>query len=217
MWHGECFFDLRSKEVIAMLNSNIYPKIDLNTYQKKIQLKDGSSITLRPMVAEDKDALYDFFKAVSPDDARFLRDDVSSALLVEKWANNLDYGKTLPILAIKDGKIIADATINRRRSGWKWHLGTVRVFVHQDYRKIGLGHRMIEELADVAYKLGLEKLLVEIPDHETSAINAFTRAGFYRAAHIPNMVKDRDSMPVDVVVMIKDIKPAHDEAYEYDF
>jgi GNAT superfamily N-acetyltransferase len=200
-----------------MLDSTIYPQIDLNTYQKETQLKDGTKIHLRPMLPRDKDALFAFFKAVPSEDARFLRDDVTSILLVEKWANNLDYNKTLPILAIRDGEIIADATINRRRSGWKWHLGTVRVFVHRDYRHVGLGHLMIEELADIAYKLGIEKLLAEIPELNASAINAFTRAGFYRAAVIPNLVKDRDNMPVDVVVMMKDIKPAHDETYDYDF
>jgi L-amino acid N-acyltransferase YncA len=200
-----------------MLDSTIYPKIDLNTYHKETHLKDGTKIILRPMVAGDKEALFQFFKAVPAEDARYLRDDVSSTLLVEKWANNLDYEKTLPILALKEDRIIADATINRRRSGWKRHLGTVRIFVHNDYRGVGLGHLVIEELSEVAYKLGLEKLVVEVPDLSTAAINAFTKAGFYRAAVLPNMVKDRDSMPVDVVVMMKDIKPAHDEAYDYDF
>ena len=200
-----------------MLDSTMYPQIDLNTYQRETQLKDGTKILLRPMVAKDKDALYEFFKEVPSEDARFLRDDVSSILLVEKWVKNLDYSRTLPILAIRAGKIIADATINRRRSGWKWHLGTVRVFVHKDYRNMGLGHLMIIELADIAYKLGLEKLLAEIPDLNASAIDAFSRAGFYRAAVIPNLVKDRDNMPVDVVVMMKDIKPAHDDTYDYDF
>ena len=200
-----------------MLDSTIYPKIDLKTYQKETHLKDGTRILLRPMVASDQDALHEFFKEVPAEDARHLREDVASKLLVEKWAKNLDYDKTLPILAFREGSIIADATINRRRSGWKWHLGTVRVFVHKDYRDVGLGHLMIEEVSEIAYKLGLEKLLVEIPDHNTAALNAFTRAGYYRAALIPNMVKDRDSMPVDVVVMIKDIKPAHDDTYEYDF
>ncbi|HIJ75587.1 MAG TPA: GNAT family N-acetyltransferase [Deltaproteobacteria bacterium] len=200
-----------------MLDTTIYPEIDLNTYRKEARLKDGAKILLRPMVAEDQGALYEFFQAVSKEDARLLRDDVQSTLLIEKWAKNLDYDRTLPILAIKEGKIIADATINRRRSGWKWHLGTVRVFVHKDYRNVGLGHLMIEELADMAYKLGIEKLLAEIPDISTSAINAFTRAGFYRAAVIPNMAKDRDNMPMDVVVMMKDIKPAKDDTYDYDF
>lgn len=200
-----------------MLDTSIYPDIDLNTYQKEVALEDGTKILLRPMVPEDKDALYEFFKEVPRDDTRALRDDVSNILLVEKWAKNLDYSRTLPILALKGKQIIADATINRRRSGWKWHLGTVRVFVHKDFRNHGLGRLMIEELADIAYKLELEKLLAEVPDVNFSAIKAFTRAGFYRAALIPNLVKDRENMPLDVVVMIKDIKPAYDDAYEYDF
>jgi ribosomal protein S18 acetylase RimI-like enzyme len=190
---------------------------DLNTYQKEAKLKDGTKVLLRPMVSEDQDALYTFFKGVPKEDARYLRDDVASRLIVEEWAKNLDYAKTLPVLALKDSNIIADATLNRRRFGWKWHLGTVRLFVHRDYRKVGLGQLMIEEIADIAYKLELEKLIAEVPDINISAINAFAKAGFYRAATIPNLVKDRENRPLDVVVMIKDIRPARDETYEYDF
>jgi len=190
---------------------------DLNTYKKEAKLKDGTKILLRPMVAEDQDALYTFFKSVPKEDARYLRDDVASRLIVEEWTKNLDYTRTLPVLALKNGTVIADATLNRRRYGWKWHLGTVRLFVHKDYRKVGLGQLMIKEIADIAFKLELEKLIAEVPDVNISAINAFTKAGFYRAATIPNLVKDRENRPLDVVVMIKDIRPARDETYEYDF
>jgi RimJ/RimL family protein N-acetyltransferase len=190
---------------------------DLNTYKKEAKLKDGTKILLRPMVAEDQDVLYTFFKSVPKEDARYLRDDVASRLIVEEWTKNLDYTRTLPVLAFKNGIVIADATLNRRRYGWKWHLGTVRLFVHGDYRKVGLGQLMIKEIADIAFKLELEKLIAEVPDVNISAINAFTKAGFYRAATIPNLVKDRENRPLDVVVMIKDIRPARDETYEYDF
>ena len=152
-----------------MLDESTYPKININTYQKETELKNGTKLLLRPMVAEDQDALYEFFKEIPREDARYLRDDVSSRLLVEKWAKNLDYEKTLPILAIKDDAIIGNATINRRRFGWKWHLGTVRIFVHKEYRDVGLGRLMIDELVDIAYKLGIEKLIVEIPDLSTAA------------------------------------------------
>jgi L-amino acid N-acyltransferase YncA len=205
------------KEVIFMLDETIYPKIDLNTYQKEVKLKDGTKILLRPMVLKDQEALYGFFKAVSEEEARYLRDDVKSRLLIESWAKNLDYSRTLPILAIKDDIVIADATINRRRSGWKWHIGTVRIFVHKDYRNRGLGELMVDELARIAYRLGIEKLILEIPDTSVATINAFTKAGFHRAALIPNMAKDRQNMPVDLAVMMKDIKPPLDESYEYDF
>jgi GNAT superfamily N-acetyltransferase len=169
------------------------------------------------MVSEDQNALYEFFKGVSEEEARYLRHDVKSRLLVESWAKNLDYNKTLPILAIKDNLIIGDATINRRQFGWKWHLGTVRIFVHKDYRNLGLGELMVDELARIAYGLGIEKLILEIPDTNTAVINTFTKVGFHRAAVIPNMVKDRQNMPVDLAVMMKDIKPPLDESYEYDF
>jgi len=190
---------------------------DINTYRKEATLKDGTKVLLRPMVAEDQDALYEFFKGVPKEDSRYLRDDVASRLLVEKWAKNLNYTKTLPILAVKNGDIVADATINRRRSGWKWHLGTVRMFVHKDFRKVGLGRLMIEEVCQIAFKLELEKLIVEIPDINKAAINAFNKNGFSRVAVIPNLVKDRENRPLDVVVMTKDIKPARDEEYDYDF
>jgi L-amino acid N-acyltransferase YncA len=190
---------------------------DINNYRKEVTLKDGTKILLRAMVAEDQDALFEFFKAVPREDSRYLRDDVASRLLVEKWAKNLDYTKTLPILAIKNGTIIADATINRRRAGWKWHLGTVRIFVHKDFRKVGLGRMMIEEVCQIAYKLELEKLIVEIPDINTAAISAFDKTGFSRVAVIPNLVKDRENRSLDVVVMTKDIKPAYDDKYDYDF
>ena len=190
------------------------PLVDLQKYQKEARLKDETKVLLRPMVAEDRDALYEFFKAVPTEEVRYLRDDVSSRAVVGRWAENLDYARTLPILAVKNGDIIADATLNRRRSGWKWHLGTVRVFVHKDFRRVGLGHLMIEEIVRVAEKLELEKLIVEIPDVNAPAINAFRKAGFYRTAVIPGLVKDRENQPVDVVVMIRDLKPRYD--YEYD-
>ena len=200
-----------------MLARDIYPKIDLNTYHKEVSLKDGTKILLRPMAATDKDALYEFFKAVSEEEARYLRDDVKSRLLIESWAKNLDYNRTLPILALKGDLIIGDATINRRQFGWKWHLGTVRIFVHNEYRNLGLGEIMVGELIQIAYKLGIEKLVLEIPDTNTAVINTFTKAGFHRAALIPNMVKDRQNMPVDLAVMMRDIKPPLDESYDYDF
>jgi RimJ/RimL family protein N-acetyltransferase len=200
-----------------MLARDMYPKIDLNTYHKEVSLKNGTKILLRPMAATDKDALYEFFKAVSEEEARYLRDDVKSRLLIESWAKNLDYSRTLPILALKGDLIIGDATINRRQFGWKWHLGTVRIFVHNEYRNLGLGEIMVGELVQIAYKLGIEKLVLEIPDTNTAVINTFTKVGFHRAALIPNMVKDRQNMPVDLAVMMRDIKPPLDESYDYDF
>ena len=191
--------------------------LDLKKYQKEVSLKDGTKILLRPMVAEDKDALYEFFKGVPREEVRYLRDDVGGKTVVENWAANIDYTKTLPLLAVKNDTVIADITLNRRRFGWKWHLGSVRVFVHRDYRNVGLGQLMIKEIAILAHSLGLEKLVAELPEMNAPAISAFNKAGFHRVAFLPNFVKDRENRPVDLVIMVNDIKPAHDEDYDYEF
>lgn len=104
-----------------------------------------------------------------------------------------------------------------RSTPWKWHLGTVRIFVHKDYRDAGLESLMLHELSRIAYRLGIKKLIAEIPEVKESTLISFKKAGFFVEASIPNLVKDRKNMPVDIVVMMKNIKPAHDDEYDYDF
>ena len=85
--------------------------VDLNKYQKEVKLRDGTKVLIRPMVAGDKDALYEFFKQVPREEVRYLRDDVGSREIVENWAAKLDYAKTLPIVALKDDSPIAHVHI----------------------------------------------------------------------------------------------------------
>ena len=63
--------------------------VDLNKYQKEAQLKDGTKVLLRPMVAEDNEALYEFFKAVPREEARYLRDDVKRDYLLKNGQTTL--------------------------------------------------------------------------------------------------------------------------------
>ena len=72
----------------------------LDEYPKSITLKDGSSVTLRPMVKQDEKALLDFFGSLSKADMLYLRDDVANANVIKNWANNIDYDRVLPILEI---------------------------------------------------------------------------------------------------------------------
>lgn len=76
---------------------------------------------------------------------------------------------------------------------------------------------ILQELSHIAYRIGIEKLVAEIPEVNESALITFKKEGFNLEACIPNMVKDRENMPMDLVVMIKNIKPPHDESYDYDF
>jgi len=168
------------------------------------------------MIADDKDALYDFFNLVPPDEILYLRDDVHNRAVMEKWAQKLDYSRILPLVALKDGMIVGEIILYRRPFGWKRHLGDIRLFVHKDFRKVGLGSLMIEEVVDIAFDLGLKKLLAEVPAHNRAAMNACRRAGFRRAAVIPDLVMDSHDQFVDMVIMIRDLELAtEDEIYHF--
>lgn len=73
-----------------------YPMADK---QASFATDRGEEVTMRPMMKSDRDALSDFFRRV-PDEARlYLKDDVTPASVVSQWVANLDYCRTLPILA----------------------------------------------------------------------------------------------------------------------
>nr|MDA8121171.1 GNAT family N-acetyltransferase [Deltaproteobacteria bacterium] len=129
--------------------------IPLDRYPKEIALRNGTRVTFRPMVREDVDLLWDFFRRIPVEDKTFLREDVDRREEVERMAHALDYGTVLPILALSDGRVVGDATLHRNVTGWKQRVGWVRILIAQDFRHRGLGTVMIRELRHLGEKASL--------------------------------------------------------------
>jgi len=179
-------------------------------FRKEGILKDGTRVILRPMVREDRDKLIDFFSRVADEDRQFLRNNVRDPKVIETWVNNIDYHKVFPLLAEVDDKIIGDATLHMRRSGWKRHLGNVRVVVAKEYQRRGLGTLLINEIAELATEFGLEKLVSEIYFNAPGALAAFKRAGFGVKAVFEDLVKDQYGNNADMIVMVCDVEARRD-------
>ncbi|MFP3869958.1 MAG: N-acetyltransferase family protein [Syntrophobacteria bacterium] len=175
------------------------------TYQKKSKLKDGTTVTLRPMVADDLELLLAFFQSLPEEQRLFLRHDVTDAGVIKKWTENIDYNRVFPLLALTGGRIVGDVTLHRIPHGWKRHIGTVRVVVAPDYHGRGLGTLLINEIVELAAEFGLEKLMAELPLLYPVAIGLFRKAGFSSKAIIEGLVKDLHGNDTDVVIMVCDI------------
>ena len=80
-------------------------------------LGDGKKLLLRPFASTDTEALFEFFQRLPTEVKRFAWDELRDHNLVEAWGRNIDYSKVLPILALHDQKIVADATLHRREGG----------------------------------------------------------------------------------------------------
>jgi RimJ/RimL family protein N-acetyltransferase len=176
---------------------------DLNDlqYPKKINLREGTEIILRPMVAEDEDKLLEFFRAIPEEDRIYLADDVTSRKVIRRWCKELDYNTVLPILAEKDGVIIGDSTLRHTRLGWMRHVGHIRSVVSIDWRRKGVATVLVGELIEHAIMRGLDKLVFRAMDTQVSAINAMKAMGFVKEAVLKEHVVDLRGRPHDLIIM----------------
>lgn len=178
------------------------PAPRLSAYPKEVSLRDGSTVTLRPMEKRDKDGLLSFFLRIPEEDRYYLKEDVTAPKVIERWASELDYNRALPLLAISDGDIVADATLVRHRAGARRHIGDVRIVVEPRFRNRGLGTLLLNELILIAYQAGLERLTCEaVAEREQDAIEAAERVGFVRAAVLPQQCKDSKGKPQDLIIL----------------
>lgn len=190
----------------------------LSTYPKTVSLKDWTKVTLWPMQRQDEERLHEFFCRIPEEDRKLLKEDVANRAVIGNWCRQIDYHRVLPILAGVEGKIVADATLHRRQSGWLQHVAEIRVVVDPEYRRKGLGSLLIEDLMLLAIDSKLERLFVELIADEVAAVKAFERIGFERVAHLSGFARDRNNTPQDLLVLMADISTANQpETYFFSF
>lgn len=177
-------------------------------FPKTIVLKDGTKVLLKAMTHTDGEGLHEFFARIPEEDRKFLKHDLSKKEVIDAWLKDINYGRVFPLLASVDGKIVGDATLHRRSSGWLKHVAEVRLAVDPTYRRKGLGSHMLEELILLAADVGVEKLVAEIVAEERAAVRAFQRFNFEQVAVLPGIVKDQTGRNQDLVVMVLDVPTA---------
>ena len=178
--------------------------IEMSLYPKQTTLRDGTTLTLRPMTSEDEQALLQFFLTIPEAERWFLKEDVSSPRVIHEWASKIDYRQALPLLATtEDGRVVADAALIRRRGGSRAHVAEIRVVVAPEFRQRGLGVLLMRELCDIANDAGLDKIVAEmVAGSEDDAIKAAEWMGFYKLATLEGMAKDLDGHDCDVIVLV---------------
>ena len=165
-------------------------------------LRDGTRLLVRPLRRDDTAALYDFFQRLPYESRRFAWDDVGDRALVESWGENLDYDKVLPLMAVDGTKIVAEATLHRRKGGPLRLVGRIKWMIDPDYRGRGLGTLLIQEFVRIAVNRGLRHLVcMLITDLERDAVQTLEELGF--ASHvIPGYGTDPDGSQHDMVMMV---------------
>lgn len=186
-------------------------ELELQTFPKKIVLKERLSCTLRPLCKDDEKKFHQFFLDVPEPERMFIKHRVIEPEVIRDWCRNIDLGRNFPLLAVADGKIIADATLHQQLGGWRRHIGRVSVLVLPDYRGRGLARTLVTEIMQLARNLGLERLEAEFIGEQEAAIKMFAMLGFSNLLRFDDYVKDMQAISHDYVLMGLNLKV--DEEY----
>ncbi|HLA96854.1 MAG TPA: GNAT family N-acetyltransferase [Anaerolineales bacterium] len=182
----------------------------LKKFRDIVTLKDGVNVLLRPMTPEDEEQLLGLFSPISEEDLRYLRDNVKDPQVVRSWCQNLDYSRVLPLLALVKDRVVGQASLHFR-SGPKRHLGEVRIFLAKDFRRRGLGSRMLSTLIELARRQGLHTLVAEIVADQSKVVKAFQNLGFVLRCTFEDYFMLPDGDTRDVAILLHCLRPKVDE------
>jgi len=179
----------------------------LARYRQIKTLADGSRLLLRPLSKEDKQDLVDLFARASKEDLEYFRDDAANPAVVESWVDNLDLKRVYPLVAVVDDAdgssvIVGDATLHFRER-YHRHLAWVRIFLDRAYRRRGIGTAMLQSLIEIARRLDLHQLYIEVVSTEGQLIKALEGLGFRRAVTLHDyfMTSDGDTRDMTILVL----------------
>jgi L-amino acid N-acyltransferase YncA len=179
---------------------------ELKTYQNQIILKDGTPVWLRAMNSNDCGTLLQLYSTASDEEVRYLRDNVRDPAVVRSWCEALDYERVYPLVAMLDQRVAGQATLHFG-CGPERHLAKVRIFTAHDFRRHGLGMRMLNVLVGLARKCDLHLLVAEVVTDQTRVIRAFLGVGFDLCTTLKDYFMLPNGETRDVAILMLHLRP----------
>lgn len=159
-------------------------------------------MVVRPFQADDAAGLHDFFLGLPVDWRRFAWDRIESRRLIERWADNIDYDRVLPLLAFDGPRVVADASLHRRDHGPLRLVGRVKWLIDPEFRDVGLGTMLVNLLMDAARDMGLRHVTcMLISELKSDTIEVLKRLGF-KEYRIPDYGVDPDGAAHDMSKLV---------------
>ncbi len=186
-----------------------------NFQAKTYKLKDGKEIIVREMTDNDLEASLRFFQSFPSNELKYFRTDVTKKENVKKRIDLIKTGLVHRIIALYNNEIIADGALELSPFEWEKHIGEIRIFIHPNYRRKGLGMIIARELYFIASAEKLEKIIARMMRTQEDAIKIFRKLGFHHEIVLDDFVKDRAGHPQDLIIMSVNIKELWEEMETY--
>ena len=152
-----------------------YPK----QWERRLQLKDGWRVDVRPIRPEDEPVVIALLHKVSPEDLRlrFLHPIKEFPHPFVARLTQLDYARAMAFVAIdpETGEVIG---IVRLHSDSRYEKAEYAILLRSDLKGRGLGWELMHLLIDYARAEGLASLFGEVLDENTTMLAMCRELGF---------------------------------------
>lgn len=170
-------------------------------FPKAVGLRDGATVTVRPLASTDTVKLWDFFSALPEPDRYFMKDDVLDPATTARWTSNIDHDRALALVAVSDDAIVADGVLLKQADPARRHLAEVRVNITPGFQGKGLGTVLIRELAEIAWEADVEVLGFELVEGvQDAAIEAVRGLGAFHVGTLQGYLRDPNGEPRSLVL-----------------
>lgn len=163
---------------------------ELETYGEDVVLRDGGSVRLRALGASDASRAEAFFKRLGPRSRHYRFFGAVSELPskeIERMTS-LDPARTVALAAVinvaGEERIVGIAELAASRaaatppSGEARHRNEFAVAVADDHQDRGIGTLLLERIAAVARKAGIDELDAVVLAENRQMLDVFTKVGF---------------------------------------
>ncbi len=144
-----------------------------NVMKKAENIVNGSNYVIRNLQPSDYLSLLTMYRDFQPKNYTMGLPPTADTLRVQ-WLRNLLHEK-LNLVALCGNRIIGHASLIEIP---KTDLCEYIVFVHQDYRGLGIGRKLTEETCRQASMLGKKKIWLMVESSNQAAVRIYLHMGF---------------------------------------
>jgi acetate---CoA ligase (ADP-forming) len=145
-----------------------------------VALRDGSTLHIRPVAAEDRPAIDVFLRDLSQESVGFRFFGAVNLEWVAEWAVDVDYADRYALVAVTgpERRIVAHAAYVHTGPGSAGERAEVAFLVADAWQGHGIATLMLAHLAAAAQAHGIETFTAEVLPHNHRMIEVFRESGF---------------------------------------
>jgi GNAT superfamily N-acetyltransferase len=176
-------------------------------------LKDGTELIIRDLTIDDLQLSYDFFISIPEEKRKYFRSDVTRKGHLEKRIKDADLGSIIRRVALYNGKIIGDSSLEIATSDWKVGEAQLRLVISPKHIGKGIQYALAKDLYNIAHERHLNKIITKFMRPQKDLMKIYEKLGFKTEGILPDYVVDQIGDEQDLVFMIatlEDMRKAYD-------